>query len=133
MVSGDRETSEDDPLRLRRKNRWQNLVIVVGKGSMHKISLICSLLMAFGLSALMVGCENPKPPAETKTLKKADKGAGSTTGGGTEVPAAKGKAETPKAADKPAAEAPKKDEAAKTEEAPAKTEEAPAKTEEAPK
>ena len=86
---------------------------------MRKIPLMCSLLVAFGLSTMFVGCDAPKPvvkgPAKTG-------GAGSTTGGGAEVPAApkKGADETPAKA---------------TEEAPEKAaEEAPAKAgEEAPK
>ena len=86
---------------------------------MRKIPVICSLLVAFGLSAMFVGCDAPKPV--TKTPGKSS-GAGSTTGGGAEVPAApkKGAEETPAKA---------------TEEAPAKAaEETPAKAgEEAPK
>ncbi len=77
---------------------------------MRKIPVICSLLVAFGLSAMVVGCDAPKPV--TKTPGKSA-GAGSTTGGGAEVPAApkKGADETP---------------AKTTEEAPAKVgEEAP--------
>ncbi len=73
------------------------------KSSMRKIPVICSLLVAFGLSAIFVGCDAPKPV--TKTPGKSS-GAGSTTGGGAEVPAApkKGAVETPA---KPAEEAPK--------------------------
>ena len=88
---------------------------------MRKIPVICSLLMAFGLSAMIVGCEPPKPAkTDTKTPGKKS-GASSTTGGGAEVPAApkKGAEETPA---KPAEETPEKP----AEEAPAKGgEEAP--------
>lgn len=76
--------------------------------------------MAFGASALMVGCEPPKNA--TKPAKKAS-GAGSTTGGGTEVPAPKGKTETPPE---------KKPEAAPADK-PAEKPAEPAKPEEAPK
>ena len=97
---------------------------------MYKTPVICSLLMAFGLSALMVGCEpskmGPKPGPKPAIPS-------STTGGGTEVPKApKGSAEMPKAAEP----APKVDEAPKTEDAPKadapKADDAP-KAEEAPK
>ena len=85
---------------------------------MRKIPLICSLLVTFGLSAMFVGCDAPKAKTGTKTPGKSA-GAGSTTGGGAEVPAApkKGDEETPakgteeapsKAAEeKPAEDAPK--------------------------
>jgi hypothetical protein len=75
------------------------------KNSMRKIPVISSLLVAFGLSTMFVGCDAPKPV--TKTPGKSS-GAGSTTGGGAEVPAApkKGAEETPA---KPADEAPKTD------------------------
>ena len=88
---------------------------------MQKTSLICSLLTGFALS--MAGCEPPKP-AVKPAAKSA--GAGSTTGGGADVPATPpsgGAAEAPKSdakptEDKPAVEAPKGDEAPKTDEAP---------------
>ena len=80
---------------------------------MRKTPVICSLLMALGMSTLMIGCEpagkNTKPPARTPGL-------GSTTGGGAEVPVApsKGAAETPKVeapkTEEPKAEAPKVEE-----------------------
>lgn len=71
---------------------------------MPKINAVCSLLMAMGISTLIVGCE-PAAKTGTKPAAKSSSGAGSTTGGGVEVPAAapKGAAETPKA-DAPAAE-----------------------------
>ncbi|WP_010583029.1 hypothetical protein [Schlesneria paludicola] len=77
---------------------------------MHKTQAICSLLMAFGLSTVMVGCDAPK--GGTKPAPKAAAGAGSTTGGGAEVPAAPsaGTPETPKAPEKPAEAAPKAEE-----------------------
>ena len=77
--------------------------------------------MACGLSAMMVGCEPPK--SATKPAVKA--GAGSTTGGGAEVPPAApaAPAGTPEKPAEPApkADAPKADapaEAPKTDEAP---------------
>ena len=86
----------------------QALKSVVGKGSMQKTSLVCSLLMAFGLTASMVGCDQPKKEAATPPKAKMGSGAGSTTGGGASVPPAKGKSETPKAPEK-AGESPKAD------------------------
>jgi hypothetical protein len=88
---------------------------------MHKTPVICSLLLGFGLSAVMVGCEPPKAakPVTKPTGKPA--GSSSTTGGGAEVPAApkKGAEETPAKA---------------AEEAPAKAAETPAKgSDDAPK
>ena len=61
------------------------------------------MLMALGLSAVLVGCEPPKQATKAPAAKS---GAGSTTGGGAEVPAkpAAGEKEKP-------AEAPKADEA----------------------
>ena len=73
--------------------------------------------MAFGLSAMMVGCDSA-----TKQTKPAPKsGVGSTTGGGAEVPAAPsaGKAETPVVPAKPAEPAPAVDPAPKVDPAPA--------------
>ena len=89
---------------------------------MRKTPFICSLLMAFGLSIVIGGCEPAnKAGSATKTSKV--KGPGSTTGGGTEVPVApsKGSAETPKA------EAPKTDAAPAGEEKPKEAEPAPEK------
>jgi hypothetical protein len=120
-VCGDFTTSQDGLLQLLRMNRGQEWEFIVGKGSMRKTPVICSLLMAFGMSTLMIGCE----PAAKQT-KPAGKvpGNGSTTGGGAEVPAApsKGAEEKPTADAAPAAEE-------KTEAAPAveeKTDAAPA-------
>ncbi len=64
---------------------------------MHKTPVICSLLMAFGLSTLLAGCE---PAAkQTKPMPKMA-GNGSTTGGGAEVPSkpTMGTSEKPKPA-----------------------------------
>ena len=93
---------------------------------MYKTSVICSLLMALGASAVLVGCEPPKTAVKTPPAKA---GAGSTTGGGAEVPTkpAAGEAEKPappKTDEAPKVDAPKADEAAPKTEAP-KTEEAP--------
>jgi hypothetical protein len=109
-----------------RTNRKQNCDLIAGKGSMQKTSLVCSLLVAFGLSTLIVGCE-PAKTAGTKAVKKPS-GKGSTTGGGAEVPAApsKGAAEIPKV------EAPKAESEPAVEEKP-KAEAEPAVTEEKPK
>lgn len=79
---------------------------------MRKTPVICSLLMAFGLSAIMVGCE----PASKGTKPKGKAaGVGSTTGGGAEVPSSpsSGKAETPKSDPPQSAEPPKSDETPK--------------------
>lgn len=91
---------------------------------MQKTSLICSLLTGFTLSVAMVGCE-PTKTATKPAGKTATSGAGSTTGGGTEVPSAapsSGAAESPKSEakpteDKPVEEKPAGD-APKTEDAP---------------
>lgn len=99
---------------------------------MHKISVVCSLLMAFSLSALIVGCEPPK--TQTKQLPKSNSG-GSTTGGGTTVPKkpSKGTAETPKAAEPaPKEDAPKEGDTPKDGDAP-KSSETPKDGEEKPK
>lgn len=92
---------------------------------MHKVHIVSSLLVAFGLSIFSIGCDPAKSPATngkpgaTGAVKKPT-GPGSTTGGGTEVPAAAagGTTETPEAkpeetpaeakpeADKPAEAAP---------------------------
>ena len=91
---------------------------------MCKTPVICSFLMSFSLSALIVGCEpapkdaiKEKAPAATTGSKP-----GSTTGKGVKVPPSpsKGKAETPKAAApqtdvKPETEVPKEGETPKTE------------------
>ena len=92
---------------------------------MYKTSVICSLLMALGLSAVLVGCEPPKAAVKPAPAKS---GAGSTMGGGAEVPAkpAAGATEKPaakadetakpaedKPAEAPKADAPKADEAPK--------------------
>ena len=87
--------------------------------SMRKVHIVSSLLLAFGLSIFSIGCD-PAKPATQKVKPKP--GPGSTTGGGTEVPAAAagGTAEKPeetkpaeeKAAEKTEAEKP---EAEKTE------------------
>lgn len=93
---------------------------------MRKTHLVCSLLMAFGLSILISGCE---PANKAGTAKPSNsKGLASTTGGGTEVPVApsKGATEAPKveatkseaepaAEEKPKAEAEPAPEKAKTE------------------
>ena len=52
---------------------------------MRKVHIVSSLLVAFGLSIVSIGCDPAKPA--TKGVKK-PAGPGSTTGGGTEVPAA---------------------------------------------
>ncbi|HEY0982543.1 MULTISPECIES: hypothetical protein [unclassified Schlesneria] len=68
---------------------------------MLKSPMMCSLLMAFGISAMILGCEPAKQ--ETKTppplASSAPTGGGSTTGGGAEVPAtpSTGAPETPAA------------------------------------
>ena len=69
---------------------------------MRKVHIVSSLLVAFGLSIFSQGCDPAKKPA-TNSVKKVS-GPGSTTGGGTEVPAAAkgGITETPEA--KPAEE-----------------------------
>lgn len=88
---------------------------------MRKSPLICSLLMAFGLSILISGCEPAnKAGMGTKSVSK-NNGKGSTTGGGTEVPSApsKGAVESPKA-EAPKVEAePAADEKPKTDAVPA--------------
>jgi hypothetical protein len=80
--------------------------------SMRKVHLICSLLMAFCVSIVGIGCDGGKPapspapkmtgeaPKDAKSTKKTGpkkKGSGnsSTTGGGVEVPPAGGTTETP--------------------------------------
>lgn len=106
---------------------------------MRKIPVLCSLLMAFSLSAMIVGCE-PKKPAVSPPTKLATPS--STTGKGTDVPpkSSKGSVEKPKAVD-PAAEkpeapkeedAPKKDDAPKDGDTP-KAPETPKDGDEAPK
>ena len=86
---------------------------------MRKVHIISSLLVAFGLSIFSLGCDPAKKPA-TNPVKKVS-GPGSTTGGGTEVPAAAkgGITETPEAKpeEKPAEE--KKSEDKPAEEKPA--------------
>jgi hypothetical protein len=76
--------------------------IMLDKDSMRKTSAICSLLLTFGMSILLIGCEPPAKPPAKPAVKPAAKssGGGSTTGGGAEVPAApaQGEPETPKAA-----------------------------------
>lgn len=64
---------------------------------MRKVHIVSSLLVAFGLSVFNVGCDPAKKPA-TNSVKKLT-GPGSTTGGGTVVPAAPagGTTETPNA------------------------------------
>ncbi len=77
---------------------------------MSKVSLVCSVLMAFCISMFGLGCDSPKPtqkmgetpkmegtappvvkPDAKKTGKKSKgSGVGSTTGGGVEVPPAGG-------------------------------------------
>jgi hypothetical protein len=72
---------------------------------MRNVNLVCSLLVAFSVSMLGLGCDSSKPapkmtgPAPTMGDSEAvdgtkatgsapkDSGAGSTTGGGIEVPA----------------------------------------------
>ena len=72
--------------------------IMLEKDSMRNTSAICSLLLTFGMSILLIGCEPPAKPAVKPAAKSS--GGGSTTGGGAEVPAApaQGEPETPKAA-----------------------------------
>ena len=79
-------------------------------GSMNKVHLVCSLLMAFCVSMFGLGCDAPKPKmdgaapkmegsAPKGTAKKSKSaGDGSTTGGGVEVPAAGGTTEAAPAA-----------------------------------
>lgn len=92
-------------------------------GSMRKVHLVCSLLLAFSASVFGVGCDAKKPdnkmsgPAPAVDASKAADGVkatgkkpkasgeGSTTGGGVEVPAAGGTTEKP-ADVKPADEKP---------------------------
>lgn len=93
---------------------------------MRKTPVICSFLMGFSLSAMIVGCEPSKAPATKAPVLPARPG--STTGGGAKVPPSpsKGTAETPKAAEPapkteetPAApDAPKDGDASKDSEAP---------------
>ena len=90
--------------------------------SMRKVHIVSSLLVAFGLSIVSIGCDPAKPA--TKGVKK-PAGPGSTTGGGTEVPAAaaggtvekpEAKPEETKPEEKPAEDkAAEKSEAEKTE------------------
>ncbi len=79
---------------------------------MRKVHIVSSLLVAFGLSIFSVGCDPAKKPA-TKSVKKIS-GPGSTTGGGTVVPAAPAGGTTEKPAAKPAED--KKPEETKPEE-----------------
>jgi hypothetical protein len=76
------------------------------KFSMRKMPVLCSFLMAFGLSAVMIGCDpaSKAPMSSATKARVTPAGPGSTTGGGVEVPTppAKGAAETPKAEAKPA-------------------------------
>jgi hypothetical protein len=78
--------------------------------SMSKVYFVCSVLMAFCISMFGLGCDSPKPApkmgetpkmegaapptvkSDTKKTGKKSKGsgAGSTTGGGVEVPPAGG-------------------------------------------
>jgi hypothetical protein len=88
---------------------------------MRKTPVICSLLMAFSLSAMIAGCEPPKAGTKQQP-KEAKSSGGSTTGGGAKVPPSpsKGTVETPKAA-QPApkdGDAPKSPDAPKDGEAP---------------
>lgn len=83
---------------------------------MRKVHLVCSLLLAFSASVFGIGCDAKKPenkmsgPAPSVEAAKPDSadagkkatgkkpkssGAGSTTGGGVEVPAAGGTTEKP--------------------------------------
>lgn len=126
-------------------------------GSMRKVHLVCSLLLAFGASMLSVGCDAPKAdnkmsgpppsadapksdapksdtPANTgkKATGKKPKGSGasSTTGGGVEVPPAGGTTEKP-ADEKPADAKPVEEKAVEEKAADAKPEAKPEeKTEE---
>lgn len=66
---------------------------------MHKVHIVSSLLVAFGLSIFSMGCDPAKKPA-TNPVKKVT-GPGSTTGGGTEVPAAAAGGTTEKPEAKP--------------------------------
>ena len=95
--------------------------------SMHKVQIVSSLLVAFGLSIFSMGCDPAKKPA-TNPVKKVS-GPGSTTGGGTEVPAAAagGTTEKPEAMpeEKPAEEK-KAEEKPAEEKTEAKPEEKPA-------
>lgn len=94
---------------------------------MRKTPVVCSLLMAFSLSAMIVGCEPPKE-ATKQQPKEAKSSGGSTTGKGTKVPPSpsKGTVETPKATqpapkdgDAPKSpDAPKDGEASKGDDAP---------------
>lgn len=72
---------------------------------MHKTHLICSLLTAFGISMMVVGCQPSGSTPATKATKEPPKAtsqdsskSGGTAKGGTEVPAnpSKGEAEKPK-------------------------------------
>ncbi len=81
---------------------------------MRKVHIVSSLLLAFGLSIFSIGCDPAKPA--TQKVKPKPAGSGSTTGGGTEVPAAaaggttekpEAKPEETKPEEKPAAEEPK--------------------------
>lgn len=86
---------------------------------MRKVHLVCSLLLAFSASVIVVGCDASKPasnpsmtgpaPSDAATPKgeaaktdgkkatgkKKSSGSSSTTGGGVEVPAAGGATEKP--------------------------------------
>ena len=82
-------------------------------GSMRKVHLVCSLLLAFSASLFGAGCDAKKAdnkmsgPAPAADASKADAGKkatgkkpkgsgdGSTTGGGVEVPPAGGTTEKP--------------------------------------
>lgn len=66
--------------------------------SMRKVHIVSSLLVAFGLSIVSIGCD-PAKPATQKVKPKP--GSGSTTGGGTEVPAAAAGGTTEKPEAKP--------------------------------
>ena len=113
-------------------SRVEEEFLLLEKSSMRKTPFICSLLMAFGLSIVIGGCE-PANKAGSGTKSAKVKGPGSTTGGGTEVPVApsKGSAEAPKMEapkmEDPKAEAPKTDAAPAGEEKPKEAEPAPEK------
>lgn len=105
-----------------RTNRGAALEKKVSR-SMHKVHIVSSLLVAFGLSILSVGCESAKKPATIPV--KTSTGPGSTTGGGTEVPAAATGGVTEKPEEKPATESKPEDKPAE-EKTEAKPEEKPA-------
>ncbi|MBI1315202.1 hypothetical protein GC176_28255 [bacterium] len=99
-----------------------------------KVGRVFALIAVFGLSAVAVGCGQPDNGGGSGTAPATDLGgaeAGSSLGGGAEVPEAGEEAAPATEEAAPAEEAPAKEEAAPAEEAPAKEESAPAK-EEAP-